>query len=506
MRVVAMNAESLPGQQEYREQIICPSCGRFVGPLTRCPYCGARIRKRLSVRLFRYLALLLATVGLFFLYLMATHREVPRIRVGDIRPTMNFAYVRVAGLVSSDARIYREGDAVRSLRFTVDDGSGEIPVTAYRAQARELVASGRVPRMGDKVEVAGSLSVAADDRVMMRLQSPDQLILTRAELPLMPLGSVSTNDVGRSIMVKGVISDIRAPRPNSRAPWLIRVSDSSGEKGISFWDDTYAEIADKDRLVPGAAVRARVSVGTFRGRVQLRLASGRDLEFLQGEEAAAVSAGVRPEGRYERTPISALKPSMVGREVEVSGRVLDVRPPREGSRAPWRVVLEEDGAQVMVVYWDKVARHLRAKRPEKGAYLVVRGRLAVYRGRLQLKVSNSRDIELTRAPQHAPDAGSGGGGILPIAKITPEMKGRIVRVRGILGQARSIPGGVVYQLKDDSGEIKVVLWDRFVSGEARDALDTGRRVRVSGKVSEYHGQLEIVPQGAYQVVVEDGGE
>jgi hypothetical protein len=46
---------------------------------------------------FRYVALVLGTLGLGFLYLTALHREIPVVKIGGIKPMMNFATVRVAG-------------------------------------------------------------------------------------------------------------------------------------------------------------------------------------------------------------------------------------------------------------------------------------------------------------------------------------------------------------------------------------------------------------------------
>ena len=137
----------------------------------------------MSVRVFRYAALGLGTIGLGLLYLMAIHRELPVVKIGEIKPTMNFAYVRVVGTVAGDPRIFKEVGKVRSLRFTVDDGTGEISVTAFRSQAEDLVDQHKVPASGDRVEVAGALSITADDDVVMRLQVPEHLILTRAEVP-----------------------------------------------------------------------------------------------------------------------------------------------------------------------------------------------------------------------------------------------------------------------------------------------------------------------------------
>lgn len=184
-------------------EAICSHCGRYVGPLNKCQYCGAPIRQRLSLKFFRWAAVLLATIGLALLYLMSTLHEVPHIRIGEIETTMNFAYIHIEGEVPSDARIYSDAGLVSSLSFHVDDGSGRIQVRAYRKKARHLVESGTVPHKGDHVALEGSLNVSAD-RTVLYLQVPEKLeIVESAPIEAIELQNLSRKHLGDILMVKG---------------------------------------------------------------------------------------------------------------------------------------------------------------------------------------------------------------------------------------------------------------------------------------------------------------
>jgi hypothetical protein len=97
------------------------------------------------------MSVLLATVGLALLWTASQRRDLPLVQVADIQPTMNFAYVRIQGRVVSDARVFQEGGRVNSLRFSVDDGTGELDVRALRDHARVLADSDRVPQGGDRI-------------------------------------------------------------------------------------------------------------------------------------------------------------------------------------------------------------------------------------------------------------------------------------------------------------------------------------------------------------------
>jgi len=120
-------------------------------------------------------ALLLALGGLLLLHLMAVNREIPAVKVGAISPMMNFAYVRVKGTVERNAYVARRKGAPDYLSFYLDDGSGRLHVVAYGETAQDLVRLGPVPKRGAFADVSGSLRVAANGRVKLLLQAPQQL-------------------------------------------------------------------------------------------------------------------------------------------------------------------------------------------------------------------------------------------------------------------------------------------------------------------------------------------
>ena len=452
---------------------------------------------------FRYVALVLGTLGLGFLYLTALHREIPVVKIGEIKPMMNFATVRVSGQVSGDARIFKEGEHVRSLRFTVDDGSGEILVQAYKSDAQALVDKIGLPREGDRVEVTGSLSVSADDEVSMRLQVPEQLVLTRADTKTVALKDVDGAMIGRSIAVEGSITKVIAPKAGSKAPWTVVVTDASGQQEITFWQDIYDEIRDKILLAPGAPVRARVAVRSYKDKLQLGLNQGLDLEFIAAGAANSMVAGPgAPSGEIPLTPVGAVTAAMAEKTVKVSGRVTQVKAPEAGSKAPYEVTLQEGDKQVAVVYWDTVARHLDdSSKPVVGALMTAKGQVNEYKGRLQIKVGNSADLTLVDVtPASKPQVESARE--VAINTITTAMAGKMCTVQGTLGEPRSIKGGVIYPMTDGSGSIKLLLWDKSVSGPGRDALAAGCKVVVTGEVVDYKGDLELVPESIEAVRIE----
>lgn len=483
-----MKESVLPGHEQQSDDIRCSSCGRFVGALTRCPHCGARVTKRLSVRATRYAALFLSIVGLFLLYWMAVSTRIPTVKIGDITPTMNFAYVRIEGQVTGDARVFKENGRVRSMRFDINDGTGEIPVSAYQAQAQELIEKGMVPRAGDRISAAGSLSVAADDRIMLRIQVADQVSLVQAEAK--PTSIDALTPESGTVLIEGTISKVMAPQPGKKQPWTIIITDDTGAATLSFWEDMYAELQSKDKLIQGQSVRLRSSVNVYKGKIQLNLARSGDLEFTDG-----ISTSPNPVKNHQTDSmtIEEITAEMKGQTVETEGQVILFQESKTPGKAPSKMILEDGTSTVSVVYWDNVAQQLGDKRPEKGTHVQVRGVVDVYKDTVQLKVNYADQMEFYQIPPEKPQSIPA---ITPIGDITDPGEGAVVTVSGRLGTPKSVKSGVMYPVKDKTGAIQMLLWDRNVPGEYRNNLVTGKTVTVTGIIKLYKGELEIVPESS----------
>lgn len=287
-----MAQESLPGQEEQSEEAVCSQCGCYVGPLNSCRHCGAPRNRRMSLRIFRWAAVLLATVGLGILYLMSIMKDVPRIAIGDIKETMNFAYVHIEGTVPASARVYKDGDVVSSVSFSVDDGTGVIRVKAYRKKARLLMEAAKVPRAGERVALDGSLNVSAD-RTALYLQVPEKMeIVGRVEREQLRIEDIAASKVGSVVRVTGTIEDLKPPR-GERHPWTWELKDDTGGIRVAMWQNVKARIVNEDMLKEGASVELTPEVTSYRGKVQLQVNNPDDIRFLPRAADAKNPAGKR---------------------------------------------------------------------------------------------------------------------------------------------------------------------------------------------------------------------
>ncbi len=241
------------------------------------------VKRPIKIRILQYASLVLAVAGLVFLYLFSVNRDLPFVRIGNITPTMNFAYVRIAGEVTRDGSVFQSG----GIGFSVNDGSGDISVMGGRVQAKVLEAAGKLPRRGDRIEVAGSLSISADQDATLRMQSADQLVLNRkrpAAIPSAdsrtPLANVTVAQQGRTVAVAGILKSIDVPGPGVRAPYVFTLEENGAELAVIFWDDVFQGL-DKKLPMPGKFISACGRVDVYKNVIQLKVQAVGDLRIIE---------------------------------------------------------------------------------------------------------------------------------------------------------------------------------------------------------------------------------
>lgn len=149
----------------------CPACNRFIGPLDECPYCACPAERQAGLRWLRLAAVALAVGGLVLLACAVRRQEPPLLAAGDIKPTMNFACVRLQGSLAGKPRsgTTRSGEAWYG--FTLDDGTGRVRVSAFGETAAALAA--RPAASGMPVRVTGWLSVRANQMPTLSVHEPE---------------------------------------------------------------------------------------------------------------------------------------------------------------------------------------------------------------------------------------------------------------------------------------------------------------------------------------------
>ncbi len=342
----------------------CPSCGRFVGPYPTCPYCGARLAGRISLRAVKIAAILLATVGLLALWWAARRVEVPLLTIEEAQGTMNMAYVRVRGTVNGTVSYDPVG---QYLGFWVDDGTGEVRISAYRDVTEALLAEQRMPAQGDVVEVAGTLRIR-EDFVALTLNVPEHLTLERPTPVTVEAGALSALDAGARVRVAGQVRSIFSPYAGMT---LITVRDATGEVPVAI-DETFTTLwGPLPEITPGQGLEVVGVVTLYKDQPQLAPASPDDLMLAEA-----------PPVTVEQRALGALLAADEGGRFQVQGRIVEVD---AGFGHGFKGVLDDGTGQVILLLWQSVVDELPPNvKLVVGADVQATGELKVYRDELEI--------------------------------------------------------------------------------------------------------------------------
>ncbi|MDQ7780618.1 MAG: hypothetical protein RDV41_13070 [Planctomycetota bacterium] len=269
----------------------CPSCGRFVGPADRCAYCGAGVTQRFSLRLIKYLSLLVAVGGVLFLYLAARGLKPARVKIGELKPEMNRGYVEIEGVVDDEPRTLSSG----SLSLVLDDGSGRMTVYVEEEALKELREKGVVPDEGDTVSVCGYLYYKKDRSQpwSLNLNSADRLTIKgggesggngsgggggRSPVMQVHVKDVSTDMLGRQVTVEVSLSKVVR---KTKGVIILEVEEDGSSIDVKVMEREFGKLVEQlEKSGPGTKLSVTGRVDEYKGRLQLAPAGTDDVRVL----------------------------------------------------------------------------------------------------------------------------------------------------------------------------------------------------------------------------------
>ncbi|GEM_PF-5763646 len=133
----------------------CPACGRETSQeLNKCEHCTSHQEKRWSVKGIIAIGLAMLLVGSVFLSLGAVHEE-PVLKIEDLSPDHSFRNIRLEGDVVDINYWDIDYSDYGRLEITIYDGTGLCSVYVQKETLEELVEEGKLPYLGDSVDVHG---------------------------------------------------------------------------------------------------------------------------------------------------------------------------------------------------------------------------------------------------------------------------------------------------------------------------------------------------------------
>ena len=424
------------------------------------------------MRAFKYGSLVLAVVGVAILLLIARGSQVPVVQIGNLSGTMNWAYVRVEGTVTRQPA-YDAGEG--TLRLWVGDGSGELMVMAYRSEADWLVNEGLVPVMGDAVALEGTLRIKEEFQYLV-LNVPQHTELRPGEPVEVAIDQVAADRLYERVTVRGVIRDDRTPYEGLR---VLTLRDASGEIDVTLPTDAAALTGAWPDLRAGQPVAVTGAVDSYRGMPQIAVGRAADVLVLDGALAIA---------REQR--IGDLQAADNGAMVAVEGVVAKVHPFSAGVK----LVLDDGSGTVTLLLWQDLYESLdQGDALVEGTLVRAQGEVAEYQGELEIVPELPSDVTILAVAER----------VVPerhLGELSPDDRGQVVRVEGVLKSLRTFSAGARGILDDGTGTVTLLLWQEVYDGlPAPSSLVPGAVLRVEGEVAEYKGELEVVPRAAADV-------
>ena len=446
----------------------CRSCGRFIGPYDRCPYCGARTTGRLALRTVKFTALVLATLGLALLWWLARSVAIPTISIREASGLMNFGYVRLNGHIVRNPTYDPESGY---LGFWLTDETGEAYVSAYRNVTEDLLADSVIPAAGDEVSVAGTLRIR-EDHVALTLNAADQLALQRPEAIPLKAGEITILDEGTRVRLIGEVRRVYEPYEGLT---LITLGDESGEIVVAVDEEAAALMGGLPEAEVGQPIEIEGAVSLYHATPQVVPASADDVTL---EPTPLVTATLT----LPRPALSALGADHLGEVVAVHGSVIWL----EGINGGVKATLDDGTAQVTLLLWDDVHRALAVPAElDVGADVEVIGRVSIYEEELEIVLEETEDIVI-RVPAEAPPW-------TEIAGLSTGDAGRLVRIRGVLEEPEGFSAGVKALVDDGTGRLQLLFWSNLYE-TLNPEPHSGQQVEVVGIVNVYRDELELIPR------------
>jgi DNA/RNA endonuclease YhcR with UshA esterase domain len=387
-----------PDEKEYSdsaskkdliEEGRCPTCGYQVGGDSTCPRCGARVEKTTPVKLVRTIALIGSLVGIVLLWTAAYYKQPPTIKLEDIQETMNNALVRIEGTVDR----MQINESSNNFSIELSQGPYSLELRAFNNLHRFQDYFGdNFPQEYDTIRVTGTLNTSIEYGNKMYLSIPERLeVIDRCQPEPYNLLDLSTEDVGRCVLVEGKVSDVR----EFSAGKSISLVKGGLETPLTVFEweeeDLPAEVRENMTTV-GATLEVFANVGIYRGDLQLQLVDPSDPKAITVKNVPDKKTKTTKTNAYERINTGSVSVDQKGRTYRVYARVVGVREFSSGVS----LMIDDQTGEVPLVIFEGDAKKIDDfdKLKNKGAVFQARVRVGEYRDKPQLQIADPKSVRV----------------------------------------------------------------------------------------------------------------
>jgi len=477
----------------------CASCGRYVGAYIVCPYCGARLKERLSVRALKLLSLFIAIVGVLIIWWVAGNRMVPKIKVGEIDNRTNFAYAQVKGFVTRTPTI---DDKTKALSFQIDDGTGTLWIKSYGAQTEELLELGKIPKPGDTILVEGTVRLKGDF-TYVTINLPDKLQIIEQKPLELDISELSDSLYGTVVKTAGVVNSIRIYDESKNIQLCSPNTDICIEMNIYY--STFPSLSAAS-IARGDTIALVAMMSSYKSKLQLVPRSEDEFWWKHGSiPAQKWSSGAKPPISAKKVNIGSITKDIIGKYVIIEGTIESVKQIKGGVL----VKMNDGSGKNIFPIWDRILETVpNSERLVKGATISFTGKIEEYKGDFQVVPTYGPGVKIisgkvnkekppkTSVAETAPVISEIKDELPPKVKLlelTDDYISKIVTVEGEITRVKSIKGGILITFRDGDEYMLTPFWSNILDGLDSEQIKKGAHITITGKVKEYKGKLEVIP-------------
>ncbi|MEN3045651.1 MAG: OB-fold nucleic acid binding domain-containing protein [Candidatus Hydrothermales bacterium] len=438
------------------ERTICFNCGRYVGAKDRCPYCGEEQLKPIGIEFLKWTSLIVAISGVFFLFISARTQEAPLVKVIDLKPTMNFAKVKMQGVVKSSP--YYDEEKGGYLSFWLDDGTGNIKVRAFKNVAKEIIDKNMYPTIGDSVSLKGTLYIK--ENFLITIEKSEDLKIKIPKHINVKIKEITDTLIGKRVETEGTIYSVNEYKNKSIG---IRIGDL-GSFITVFIPNYYKEKEKILGLERGTKIKVRGAVFVYKDNLEI-IPHYVDEILVIGKEEIKISK------KRETTKIKGevLEGSTFKKSIKLKIKT------EEGIEEVllWKSLLEKK-------YKNEIIKILTGSMIEFEVYE------REYKGKKEKNVSSLRVISYPEK-------------VTKISDILNRNIGEFLKTEGKVEEIKEFEKGTRVIIKDETGELIVWIW-KDIWDKVKGTFGEGDSIRVIGELKEFRGKKEIIPRVHYDII------
>ncbi|RLD11996.1 MAG: hypothetical protein DRI44_02290 [Chlamydiae bacterium] len=342
-----------------------------------------------------------------------------------------------------------------------------------------------------------------------------QLMAMSRETPAKEISSITPAMNFAYIKVKGIATrPMKYYRTGDKvSSCYIYLKDKTGIMRVTAFRQVAEKLYNKDiYIVAGDEVEVSGKIRVVEGdKISMTLEVPDHLKIKHKDYGKPQNTAAKSKVNHKKQIIklSDISANDVGNNVLVEAIISEFSKPREGSKAPYRLIIEQEGTKLPVIFWQNTFS--RIAMPEKlvsGSKVQVEATVGQYRDKIQLRLKRSNNLIFLKAEAVAAKVKNKKSKkqILTPQEAFEQPKGSRITVRGKVvdvffpGENSRAPNKIYFET--DDGRIPVVFWPSRVVLSQEQIPSVGAEIEVNVTVSAYkeNKQLKLSRASNYKLI------